>query len=217
VFGNLSEDIDTNIYLNRRHKFFSFFSLNGNLIMNNVAIFLRYLHASANTIACVVASFVIAACGGDGDSPFRSGTAYVSVEADPENIDVGDKTFVRVRIDDIKEEKFFLKVRFPPGLKYLERTSYIEIDGRDESRNPDKNFVGAEDGRNYIVYFLSKEELGDERDTTISFDLVGRGRVSSGKIEVDADLDDPSINNNEEVTAESPLFGAEAEAFIQVR
>jgi hypothetical protein len=178
---------------------------------------LKHLNASATAIACVIFSFGLVACGSDGDNPFKSGTAYVSIETDPENIDVGDKTFVRVRIDDIKEDKFFLKIRFPIGLEYLERTSYIEIDGRDESRNPDKIFVGAEDDRNYLVYFLSKEELGDEHDTTISFDLVGRGRVSSGKIEVDADLDDPSINNNEEVTAESPLFGAETEAFIQVR
>lgn len=167
-------------------------------------------------VAVTLLAPLITGCGDDNDNPLSSGTAYLDVEADPEIIDQGDKTFVRIRVDDIKDEEFFLKVRYPAGMEYLKDSSFVESDGKDISRDPNQEFYNAEEDKNYLIYWLSKEEIDDEDDTTVTLNLVGRSRVSSGKIEVDADLDDPEIANSREVKEEDPQFGAEASVDIQV-
>ncbi len=158
----------------------------------------------------------LSSCGtGKKDGRF-GGTAYVDVSNEPSTIDVGDATFVTVRVDDIEDDAFFLKIRFPTGLEYLLGSSFIESNGEDFPREPDRSFTNNADRKNYIVYFISKAEIDNEKNTRITFDLVGTSRVSDGRVEVDPDIDNPNIPNEREFDTQNPQLEAEADSFVRV-
>jgi hypothetical protein len=171
--------------------------------------------AVLTTTASITGS--ITGCGSGGsDSSAFGGTAFVSVSASPNLIDVGDQTFVKIEVGDISNESFFLKVRFPPSLSYIAGTSFIEVDGKDVRRDPERIFYNEDERKNYLIYFLEKAEIDNEKDTRVTLNLVGEERLSSGKIEVDPDIDNPNIPNNEEFDPANPQFGAETETDIEV-
>jgi hypothetical protein len=169
---------------------------------------LRYLLA-------VTLLLTIAACG-DGSSDGVFGAAFVSVKATPSFIDVGDRTFVVVDIDQLDDDGILLKVRFPIGLEYLLNSSFIRVRGEDFARDPDLVFTSERENRNYLVYYLSKQQFDGNDEGTISFDLIGRSLVSRGEIEVDADIDNPNIPNEDEFDPEVTEFNREDSTSIRV-
>jgi hypothetical protein len=173
--------------------------------------------AKFNLKICFLTIIILIAvsCGSSNDGFF--GTAFVKVNADPTVIDVGDASFVTIDVDDVDDDNFFLKVRFPTGVQYLEGSSTIRVQGSDSERNPDLVFTSVDSNHNYLVYFLSRAEFGDSDGSRVTFDLVGFDRISKGLIEVDADIDDPNIDNNAEFDQNEPKFDAEASTEIQVR
>jgi len=162
---------------------------------------------------------LLAGCGSDNknDSPVASGTAFVDINANPDSLSVGDATLIVARVDDVKDDAIILKIRFPTGMSYLPDSSYIEVNGEDIARAPDIVFTSQSERRNYVVYFLNRAEIDDEDNTRVSLQLVGNSRVTDGRVEIDADLDNPIIANDREFTSDNPLFDAEADTFIEVK
>ncbi len=156
------------------------------------------------------------ACDGGGGESFF-GAAYTRIDAEPNQVDVGDSTFVTIKVDDFNDRSFFLKVRYPAGLRLLDRSSFIRVAGEDVRRRPNKNFRYSGDGKTYLVYFISKDEIAGKDETRVTFKLVGMERVSKGDIEVDADIDDPSIDNFLEIDEQNPKFDSESKTEVQVR
>jgi len=155
-------------------------------------------------------------CGGSGNDGFF-GAAFVDVEAAPRLIDIGDATFVTVRVEDVDDDSIFLKVRFPVGLAYLKGSSQLRVKGEEIPREPDLIFTQAQESKNYIIYFLSRSEFQDRDESIVSFDLVGESRISKGDIEVDADIDNENIDNGSEISFSDPKFQTEDNVEIQVR
>ena len=158
---------------------------------------------------------LLSGCGGSSDNPFGGGVAFVDISADPNSIDIGDRTLVLVRIDDLDDPSVFLKVRYSRGLNFVPQSSFIEVDGEDVPRAPDRIF--SDDRFDYLIYFISREEIDNEDDTRLTFQLSGETRVSAGEIAVDPDLDDPTIDNNVEFDINNPEFSAEDSTSIVVR
>ncbi len=156
-------------------------------------------------------------CGGSGGDNFFGGAAYVKIQASPDLIDVGDSTFVVVDVDDVNDPAFFLKIRFPAGLDYIRGSSYLRVGNEDFQRDPDVVFTSTSENNKYMVYFLTRAEMGEKKKTRISFDLVGIARVSKGDIEVDADIDDPNEVNSQEFSVNEPKFDQEASDEVRVR
>jgi hypothetical protein len=155
-------------------------------------------------------------CNGGGGESF-SGTAYVRVSAEPSEIDIGDSVFVDIKVDDFKKDSFFLKIRFPAGLRYIPTSSFLRISGKDVERDPNLNFTNTQENKTYLVYFISKSELDNSDNTRVTFDLVGDERISKGDIEVDADIDDPNVANDIEFDPADPQFDKEDASEVQVR
>ena len=164
----------------------------------------------------IISLVAISGCGSSSNDGFF-GAAFVEVDASPNSIDIGDATFVTVRVEDVDDDSIFLKVRFPEGLSYLRGSGQIRVGGEEFSREPDLVFSQEEENKNFIVFFLSRQEFQDRDESIVSFDLVGISRVSESDIEVDPDIDDPNIDNQSEISFDDPKFQSEDSVRIQVR
>jgi hypothetical protein len=165
----------------------------------------------------VVCAFGFAHCGGggggDGEGEFV-GAARVDLTISPQRIDTGDRTEVRIRLSDIHENGIALKVRYPKGLDYVRGSSFIEVENSDQDVDPTVN-QGVE-SEIFLVYYIAPDSLGRQKQGTLFFELEGRDSVDDGIIEVDADVDDPDINNSTEFDIERPEFQGEQESSIEV-
>lgn len=150
--------------------------------------------------------------GGGGSSDDLAARVYLSVS--PGVLDTGDRTTVTVLIEQVNDDGAAIKIRFPVGLKYILASSELEIDGDDRDIAPTANV--SDENNSYLVYYLRKGLVGDGR-AMLSFKLLGVDKVTKGQIEVDADLDDPAIDNQDEFSIENPLFAAEDGDGVEVK
>ena len=162
----------------------------------------------------IICAFGVSCGGGGGGGGGFVGAARVNVNASPNRIDTGDRTQVRVEISEVHENGISLKIRFPAGLTYVSDTSFLEV-GRDDldvgptiNRGAD-NFI-------YLVYYFSGDLFEDDRRGTFTLQLVGVSEVMDGEIEVDPDVDDPTIPNDREFDIDNPEFRAESDTSIEV-
>jgi hypothetical protein len=176
---------------------------------------MNYMKSNFRTLIVSFLSLAFISCGG-GSSDGAFGASFVAIDADPSSIDVGDSTFVVVDLDELDSDGIFLKIRFPRGAEYLLNSSYIRVGGEDIPREPDLNFASETENYNYLVYYLSKELFDGSDEGSVSFELIGRSRVSNGEIEVDPDIDNPNIPNDTEFDMENPEFQAEDSTGIRV-
>ena len=151
--------------------------------------------------------------GGGGGSDFV-GAAQVRVQASPGQIDTGDRTEVQITISNLHKNGIALKIRFPKGLEYVGSSSFIEINNSDADVSPVVNQAKGSDI--YLVYYISPDQIGEKEEGTLFFELEGRDSVEDGLIEIDPDVDDPTIDNTAEFNIDEPEFGAEDEASIVV-
>ncbi|MBX7145399.1 MAG: hypothetical protein K1X79_13185 [Oligoflexia bacterium] len=165
-----------------------------------------------STLACMP----LQGCGGGGggDGGGFIGAATLSVQAEPHTIDTGDRTQVTIQIRDIHPNGILLKVRFPKGLAYVPNTSFLEVDDNQVDVGPDKNVT--KDSKTFLVFFLDPSDFTPEESGSLTFQLVGNEAVTDGLLEVDADVNDPLVNDDNEFSANTPEFGAEDSVDVEV-
>lgn len=167
--------------------------------------------------ALVYSALLLSSCGGGGGGGDDFvGAALVSIQATPRRIDPGNRILVRVPVAESHPNGIFLKLRYPEGLKYAPGTSYLEIDRSQIDVGPSFNTKGS-DGKVYLVYTFSRSIFGKHNQGDLVLQLEGTAEVADGKIEVDADVDDPATANSAEFKADAPAFSAEEEVSIEVK
>lgn len=161
-------------------------------------------------------SFLTASCGGGGGggSDFV-GAATVNISASPTRIDTADRTEITVNISEINENGIALKIRSPEGLQYVPDSAILIEQGSSIDVSPTVNT--SANGKRYLVFYITRDILGKDAQGTLSLFLVGRTETESGKVEVDADVDDPLIGNDVEFDVNSPAFAAADEVSVEVQ
>lgn len=174
--------------------------------------------------------FLLLACligcgGGSSNSSFGGGgAALVAITTNPSKIDVQDRTMVKITLKEVNRNGIAVKVRFSNKLEYAPNTSFLRVSGEDKKLEPDFNL--RDGNRRYLVFFLKRSFFGEvpqsddittvSEDGELRFELTGKERLQNSKIEVDVDVDDPTIPNKDEFSADNPGFQSEAEASISV-
>lgn len=166
------------------------------------------------TLSCL--NLALASCGGGGGGSGDNfpGAANVSIQIEPGEIDTGDRALAIADVSDVREN-MILKFRFPTVLSYVPATATIEIDGREKDITPNINTTDAAN-YGYLVFFLGTRDFGDSKEGKIRFQLQANDSSKEGKIEIDADVDDPLIDNLAEFTIANPEFAAEDDVTINV-
>lgn len=169
---------------------------------------------------------VLSGCGGGGGGGGGSsdfvGAAQVSINATPSEIDSGDRTLVETEVSKVHEDGIALKIRFPESLRYVPDSAFLYINKKEIDLTPTVNQVSAEERTVYLVFYLKQSLFAkpgqkyEGEGGTVRLQLEGIKALEEGKIEVDADVDDPKENNATEFDINAPEFVAEDEAFIAV-
>ena len=170
--------------------------------------------ALAVTLAASVG--VLTACGGGGGGGGDFiGAAEVYLDVNPETFDTGDRSEIRASIDQVDENGIFLKFKFPKAVSYVKNSAFLQSDGDDIDVSPSVNRDVGND--TYLVFILARHLFDEGGGGELRFQVEGDQEVTTGTIEVDADVDDPLIANDHEFSAQNPEFGAEDSVDIQVR
>lgn len=164
------------------------------------------------TVLCLSMSSCGGGGGGGGDE--FVGAADVSVQTTPSSIDTGDRTEVRVRVANVHPDGILLKVRYPKGLAYFPNTAVLDVNDQQVDIGPKNNVT--KDNSVYLVFFFTQAQFGSDNQGEVVFQLTGNSAISDGAIEVDADVNNPQINDTTEFNVSSPDFGAVAETSIEV-
>ena len=165
------------------------------------------------TVACSVISLCGCGGGGGGGDEFI-GAAEASISASPQRIDSGDRALVRCDVGNVHPEGIMLKFRYPVGLKYVPASSYLSVDNQVSALTPAVNKEGG--NFIYLVFFFSQTQFGQDNFGSVSFELEGASEVKDGRIAVDADVEDPEIDNANEFSPRNPEFEPEDDVKIEV-
>ena len=160
--------------------------------------------------------------GGDSSSDF-SGAANVSMSVQPSTLDSGDRALVSVEVSDVHPNGIALKFRYPSGLTYVPKSGSLFVDEKKATLKPAIIAISSDGESTYLVYYLpqklfrraGQQYAGDPG--TVEFQLVGKSAVHDGLIEVDADVDDPTVSNTTEFNISKPEFLAEDQQGITVQ
>lgn len=161
-------------------------------------------------------SFGVFGCGGSGgggDSFSGAGNVLVSIQ--PNTIDVGDRTRVTVRISQVNPDGILLKVKFPDGLSYVGDTAFLIIGSDEIDIGPDLNVSGDGDDQ-FLVFFFEQDDFSENFEGVVQFELVGVDKVVAGEVEVDIDVDVPTVDNPGEFDPFNPAFQAEDSDMVVV-
>lgn len=162
----------------------------------------------------LLVSAILTGCGGGGGGGEFTGPALVSVDADPSSIDTGDRTTVTIEIQEVNDDGIMLKIRTPIGLSYVSDSGTLTVDGIQINLDPASNT--ADTSFNYLVYFLSRKLFGTENRGTVNVVFDGTAAIETGAIDVDPDIDNPTISNTTEFDVAAPKFSAEDSQTIVV-
>lgn len=168
-------------------------------------------------LGLAILPILLSSCGGGGGGGGDFiGAAIVSVRVSPGKIDTGDRTQVTIELSQVHENGITLKVVFPAGLEYVGDSALLIADGDEYPIDPAFNILADSDI--YLVFYLSQAYFGEdgEADGNLTFELEATDVIKSGSIEVDADVDDPNIDNAQEFDVENPEFLGEDSADIEV-
>lgn len=157
---------------------------------------------------------LLSGCGGGGGGDGFIGAAQVSISATPNRIDTGDRTQLRISISEVHENGIALKIHHPDGLTYVRDSATLIVEGADIDTGPLNN-VSSETGV-FLVFYFTQSIFGKNDRGELLLELEATGEVSDGSIEVDADVDDPLIDNENEFSVETPEFQGEVSASIEV-
>ncbi len=174
------------------------------MVMNN----------SLRGIICLCFSIILSACGGGGGGGEFEGAALVNVSANPRAIDTGDRTNVTIDIQDVNDDGIMLKIRTPLGLTYVTDSGSLTVSNIQINIDPAASKADAT--HNYLVYFFRRALFGSENRGTVKVIFEGTAAVETGTIDIDPDIDNPSISNTTEFDIAAPKFSAEDSKDITV-
>jgi len=158
--------------------------------------------------------FFIISCGGDNSNDNKFiGAAIVSVETSPKKFDTGDRTKVKVQISDLHPNGISLKINIPSNLEYVNGTGVIKIKDQSFPLSP-QSIVNSNQGL-FLVFYMNNS-IFDNHTGELFFELEAINPLEYGLIAVDADVDDPAIDNSVEFSSLNPEFIAEDSVEIEV-
>ena len=164
-------------------------------------------------ITCILNATSCGGGGGGGGDDFI-GAAQVFIDVNPSTIDVGDRARVTTDISEVHQNGISLKFKYSSALTYVASSSFLKANGEEIDVSPYEN---QSDGNNiYLVFYFSPEDFGEDLEGKLTFELEAVDELENGKVEVDADVDDPDIDNRNEFNINSPEFAAEDGDFIEV-
>ena len=164
--------------------------------------------------------FALASCGGGGgggsSDPTEVPTQPASVVLDviPKSIDTGDKFTVIAYVQDVVTDGIFLKIRVPVSVLYVSFSGTLEVNGQVSTIRP--QFYQSDTTYNYLVYKLDPSLIPAGVEGKLSVQFQGSKAVSSGTIAVDADYNDPKINDALEFNVADPQFTAQDSVDVKV-
>ena len=162
-----------------------------------------------------IAPLPMLACGGGGGGGGSFiGAAIVTIGVSPGNIDRGDRTQVRIDVEQPHPDGILLKVRYPSDLTFVPNSANLTVNGDDTRITPAINQSSGNDV--YLVFFLSNEQFGEDERGYIELELEAIESNKDAQIEVDADVDDPLIDNPGEFSIDNPEFEAEDADRIEI-
>lgn len=177
---------------------------------------MKHFKPLSHFLATAVVTLPLLSCGGGGGGGDDSfvGAAIVAISASPTEIDTGDRTLVSTEVIEVNEDGIALKFRFPTELNYVPASARLLVDNNDEDASPD--VMTDVDDSTFLVFYLSENDFGSNGEGRLEFQLEAQDELSNQEIEVDADVDDPLIENDEEFDPENPEFGAEDSVIVDV-
>jgi hypothetical protein len=124
---------------------------------------------------------------------------------------------VTVRINEVHPDGVFLKIRFPDGFAYAVQTARFKGNETDRAIDPAFNTAASKEGSVYLAFNLPRSNFGEDNEGEVIFELNSESGVQSGKIEVDADVNDPTIADQAEFSVDDPEFDVQDDVEIKVR
>ncbi len=176
---------------------------------------------------------ILTACGssgGGGNDPFYPGG--VAIEVNPGSIDTGERAVVTGQLVDPNPEGVILKFRLPTSVSYVDRSSTLVVDGVSRRRDPDKKGTSSADSKYYLIFILDQADLESENYAEVKFFVRGdtateisssssssssAGASTDARIEIDADIKDPGLDDDEQFSLTTPKFTAEDGASLKIR
>ena len=174
------------------------------------------------------ASLALGCGGGGGGGDSFVGAAEVNLTVSPNSIDTNDRARVTIRIKNVIDNGILLKVRFSPKLSYAVNTSKLKLDNEDTTTPSEPTVTAESSSWKYLVFFLSRAQFGDTSNgsstsdqtasepASLTFEIIGNGKLVDGIIEADADVNDPTVPDSQEFNVSSPGFESQSDASIQV-
>jgi hypothetical protein len=163
-------------------------------------------HFSIIAMACTLC-FIACGGGGSGGGESSLSPAQVSIDAAPKNIDSGDRIRVKIFLADIPNDGVLLKLRYSSRLAYVKSSGQLRVSEALGTIDPGVNVtLGQAVKKSYLVFDLPHEVFGDFSNAELELLLEGQGRISNGRIEVDSDINDPSLTIDEKFSSLQPEF-----------
>lgn len=204
--------VNISTYMKRTNTFFNN-STSPFSIASNHSLYRRPYGIIKICTGILLALSLLSCGGGGGDGDFI-GAALVTLQASPARIDTADRMLVRADVSEVNDNGIALKFKFPVGLSYVPSSSSLLSAEQSYDITPTVNVV--ENNFRYLVYFIDQALFDKNNKGTVEFFLEGITRVIDGKLEVDADVDNPLISNDSEFDQKNPGFAAEASVDVNV-
>jgi hypothetical protein len=177
-----------------------------------------FLQSSATRCTLAALALTGSACGGGGGgSDAFVGAAIVNIDAVPRETDPGKRVQVTARINEVHPDGIFLKLRYPDGFSYATGTASFSAQDSERKIPPQFNQTDEVEGTTYLVFNLSRTLFTEENEGTLVLELNSESEARSGKIELDADVNDPTIADLQEFSVENPEFNEQDEVTITVK
>lgn len=174
--------------------------------------------ASRGALTLIITSLLTACGGGGGGGGDRFvGAALVNIDAVPRETDPGKRVLVTARINEVHPDGVFVKIRFPDGFSYAPGTGRFSYRDTTRSLDPQFNVAATKEGAVYLVFSLARSPFGEDNEGLLILELNADSGVQSGKIEIDADVNDPTVADSTEFLIENPEFNVQDDVEIKVR
>ncbi len=176
---------------------------------------------TAKYITAISSALVIAgtftACGGGGGGGGSDfiGPAEVELQASPSTIDIGDNVRVTAVVTQVNDDGIALKFKYPKELAYVPDSAYLFIGDTKKNISPTVNASDSDD--TYLVFYLAQSRFSEDHNGSIVVDLKANETVAKASIGVDADVDDPLIDNATEFAIATPRFEVVDELTITIK
>ena len=141
----------------------------------------------------------------------------MTAKSKPSIIDTGDRTQINIYTSQVHNNGILLKVRFEKALQFVPNTSYVVVKDQNMKEKITPLFNDEDKKYTYLVFFLSPSQFGQDNDGKVVFELKGIKSQKNNTVEVDPDVDDPSIPNDQEFDVKNPEFSPDSVSYVTIR